>query len=82
MKATYRTQFSGDTYEITADFCQAGCPVTGDEHGRQVADFRHSPRAAMRAQIEEAIEQGGDSAESALGAIDSALDAMEVVQDD
>ncbi len=75
---TYKAKIWGDTYEITADFAQASCPVHGDEHGRQVADFRHSPRAAMKSLLREMVEMGGDDPDEDEFAdeIEAALDNM------
>lgn len=58
----------GEIYAVAADWAQASAPVvvygedgwTHDEHGRQVADFRHNARAALESVIREAIEMGGD----------------------
>lgn len=76
MMTTYTTKIWGETYEITADFAQASCPVHGDEHGRQVADFRHSPRAAMESLLREMVEMGGDDPDESADEINAALDAM------
>src|SRR5690606_20538596 len=51
-KGTYRTEWGSDTIEISADWSQAACIVDGVPGGRQVADFRHCPREAMRAAVE------------------------------
>ena len=53
---TYKTKCWGETFVIRADFAQASCQVDGVEGGRQVADFSHSPSAAMWAAIEECAE--------------------------
>lgn len=58
----------GEVYAVAADWSQASCPVMvygedgwdNEGHGRQVADFRHRPRAALESIIREAIEMGGD----------------------
>lgn len=76
MKTTYTVEFFGDTYSLTADFAQASCPIEGDEHGRQVADFRHSPRAAMESLLREMVQMGGDDPDESSDEIDAALDAM------
>jgi hypothetical protein len=57
----------GEIYAVSANWAQASDPVrvygpdgwTYDEHGRQVADFRHAPADALRAQIEDAIVASG-----------------------
>jgi hypothetical protein len=79
--STYKTECWGETFEISADFAQAGSPVYGVEGGRQVADFRHSSRAAMRAALEEcAMAGGGDPEDDEISQeIDAAIDAMIVV---
>lgn len=76
MTTTYTTKIWGDTFEISADFARASCPIKGDLHGRQVADFRHSARAAMRSLLEEIAVMGGDDPEDAEDEIEAALDAM------
>lgn len=63
----------GEIYAVAADWAQASDSImvygedgwTWDEHGRQVADFRHNDRAALEAIIREAIEMGGDEPEDA-----------------
>lgn len=58
----------GEIYAVAANWAQANSPVlvygedgwTNDECGRQVADFRHNDRAALKAIIEEAIVASGD----------------------
>jgi len=76
MKTTYAAGFCGDTYEITADFADASCPIEGDSHGRQVAYFRHSPRAAMEAKLREMVQMSGDDPDKSAEEIEAALDAM------
>lgn len=73
----YRAPWGLDAIEIRADFRQAACPVIGT-NGRQVADFQHSPRQAMRYAIEhEARAEGFDPDDAdVLGEIDAALDLM------
>ena len=73
----------GEIYAVAANWSQAGSPVmvfgedgwTSDEHGRQVADFRHNDRAALESVIREAIEMGGDRAGRATKRIRAILDA-------
>jgi hypothetical protein len=72
----------GEIYAVAANWAQAGSPVlvygedgwTHDEHGRQVADFRHRTRAALESIIREAIEMGGDEPddEEVSGILDNA----------
>lgn len=58
----------GEVYAVAADWAQASSPVlvygdngwTHDEHGRQVADFRHNVRDALESVMREAIKMGGD----------------------
>ncbi len=73
---TYTAKIFGDEYQIAADFSQASCPVHGDGHGRQVADFRHSPRAAMESLLRETVEMSGDDPDDFDDEIDEALDSM------
>ena len=75
---TYKTTAWGCDFEISANFAEASCPVIGDDHGRQVADFRHCPQAAMRSQLEECADaEGGDCEDpEAVAEIEKALDAM------
>ena len=69
MKTTIHTKWGADDVAVSADWAQASCTVEGDDHGRQVADFRHSPEAALRAQLEDcAIIEGMDDAEAAIAA--------------
>lgn len=59
---------ANEIYAVAANWAQASSPVmvygedgwTTDEHGRQVADFRHNDRDALESVIREAIEMGGD----------------------
>jgi hypothetical protein len=58
----------GEVYAVAADWAQASSPImvygedgwTWDEHGRQVADFRHDCRAALECILMEAAAMGGD----------------------
>lgn len=58
----------GDTYAVAANWAEASAPVytwcedgwTQDSHGRQVADFRHRPKDALRSHLREVSEEGGD----------------------
>jgi len=78
MTTTYKTQCWGETFEICADFAQASSHVYGVEGGRQVADFRHSPTAAMRSALEECASMGGDDPadEAVKEEIDAAIESM------
>lgn len=77
----YKTKCWGETFEISGDFAQASSPVHGVDGGRQVADFRHSPAAAMRAALEDCASMGGDDPEDdeIAAEIDAAIDDMIVV---
>lgn len=78
---------AGEIYAVAADWAQASCPVVvwgdgewvSDECGRQVADFRHNARAALKANIESAIRMGGDKpdAEEVKSILDDAEDLAE-----
>jgi hypothetical protein len=76
---TYRTNIWGDTYDVSGDFSQASSPVDGPSGGRQVADFRHSPEAAMREMLEESASSGGDDPEEYADEIAAAVEAMYVL---
>jgi len=59
--ATYKTRIYGDEIEISANFSWASDQIMGDlAGGRQVADFRHSPQAAMREALRQYIVACGD----------------------
>ena len=77
----------GEVYAVAANWAQASCPIRVygcngwdyDDHGRQVANFRHSPEAALRAIIESAIEAGGETPQEED--IDDILDDAEELID-
>ena len=73
MKTTYTTRWGSDDISVTADWAQASCPVEGDEHGRQVADFRHDGLAALRAALEDCACHEGMSDEEAESQIEAAM---------
>ncbi len=62
-----------ETYRLRFDPAQATCQIERDTSyedeggwestGKQVADYGHSPRDAMRDELEQTIEQGGDHPE-------------------
>lgn len=79
MKTTYRAKVGGDWVEVTADWAQASCPVGGDAHGRQVADFRHSGLAALRAAVEQLFLDSGDDPEECSDDIDAIMDRFQCV---
>ena len=75
---TYRTKWGSDDVVMLANFAEASCPIDGDQRGRQVADFRHRPEAAMRAILEDEASDEGFDAESpeTIEMIDDAVAAM------
>jgi hypothetical protein len=75
---TYRTTCWGESHEITADFAQASSQVIGAPGGKQVADYQHSPAAAMRDVLEDQAIAGGSQLDeqAVIDEIDSAIDAM------
>lgn len=56
----------GETYSLRANWAEASCPIERqtedgwESTGMQVADYRHSAEAAMRAELEAALVAGGD----------------------
>jgi len=77
-----------EIYAVAADWAQASCPVyvlSGDgewvleSHGRQVADFRHNCRAALRSELEESIRMSGDEVDD--DEVDGYLDDAEDLLD-
>ena len=64
----YAVAVWGDIYAVAANWAEASAPVytwcedgwTQDAHGRQVADFRHRPKDALREHLREVSEEGGD----------------------
>jgi hypothetical protein len=78
----------GEIYAVAANWSQASSPVmvygsSGwhiDRHGRQVADFRHSDRAALESVIREAIAAGGDDPDD--DEVDAILDDAQDLQAD
>lgn len=76
-----------EIYAVAANWAQAGAPVwtygaTGWDlecHGRQVADFRHEPRAALASELYESLIASGESEDEARRlAEELADDATEV----
>ena len=73
----YKTEFFGDTYTVTGNFAEPSSPVFFDYvNAGQVADYRHIPRAAMRAYLEGVIEDGGKSPTDFQDEIDAAIENM------
>lgn len=82
MKATtYTASIWEETFELRADWSNAASQIermTDDgwkATGRQVADFQHSPAAAMRWEIESMVVAGGDAVEDCQDDIDDAIEA-------
>jgi hypothetical protein len=73
MTTTIWTKWGCDIIAVSADWAQASCAVIGDSHGRQVADFRHSPKAALRAALEDCASAEGMDDDEASDAIDAAM---------
>ena len=74
----YRTTCWGDLYEVSANWAEASSEISGLP-GRQVADFRHSPHAALRRVLElEASASGAgpfdDLPEEVVEEIDDAME--------
>lgn len=85
-KEEYIVKYYGDKYGVRADFSQAGDNIEildADENWRssqyQVADFRHRPDDALRAQIVESVQFGGDDPKSPENAaeIDEAMSQID-----
>ena len=75
---TYKTNLYGDEYTISGDFAEASSPIEfdGETTQYQVADFSHSPDAAMRRYLESTIEAGGDDPADIEELIDEAISAI------
>jgi len=78
MITTYETTCWGQRYAVRADWVQASSPVQvryedqpwdSDPAGRQVADFRHRPAAALRTFILDGEDGGEDEADAAVSAM-------------
>ena len=80
--STISTKWGSDKISVTANWSQASDQIFGDlEGGFQVADFRHSPTAALRKAIEQCARHEGMSLEDddTQEQIDSAMEeAVEV----
>ena len=82
----FETRFCDETYRLRFDPAQASCPIEHDTTyedeggweatGKQVADFGHSPKDAMRDELEEAVSVGGDDPDDCEDEIVEALDRM------
>lgn len=73
MKTTIYTEWGSDIVAVSADWAEAACPVEGDAHGRQVADFRHSPEAALRAALEDCASAERMDEDEVEDSIDAAM---------
>ena len=93
---TYETAFYGEKYLIRANFDQASSSVERgtiadstagydvedwESTGLQVSDFCHSPKEAMRAELEQAITASGDDAADFFRKIENALGAITSYRD-
>ena len=73
MRSKHETVWGDITVSVSADWAQASCSVEGDTHGRQVADFRHCWKRALRAQLEDMTSIEGMDDDEAKAAIDKAM---------
>jgi len=76
----YTTIFFAETYGISANFAQASDSIfclggDGEWIGTQyqVADFQHSPEAALRRILTEIVEAGGDNPDDFETEINNAI---------
>ncbi len=66
MIEAYTVKIWGDTYSLRANWAEASSQIERDtedgwmDTGTQVADYRHSPEAAMRAELQQSAVAGGD----------------------
>ncbi len=80
--ANYTVKFFGDTYSLCANWADASSPIErGTEDGwvstgRQVGDYCHSARAAMRDELEMSLVVSGDLPADHVSEIESALSSM------
>ena len=71
----------GDTYQLRADWADAASDIEFDREdhwhptGYQVADFGHSPVAALRQHLEEIARDGGDDPADYADEIADAIEA-------
>lgn len=73
--STISTKWGSDKISVTANWAQANDQIMGDlEGGYQVADFRHSPKAALRKALEQCAKIEGMSDEDAEPLIDAAME--------
>jgi len=84
MRTKYFTEWGSDYVSVSADWSEASSLVEGVSGGRQVADFRHSGEAALRAALEEcAVTEGmGIEDDATIEMIDHAMEGMRVADED
>lgn len=76
MKTTYTTTWGSDEIVIAADFAEASAQIEG-LGDRQVADFGHSPRKAMKAALMEcAVAEGISNDDGTDELIEESLSKM------
>ena len=69
-----------EVYAVAADWSQASAPVYTygscgwQTCGRQVADFRHRPSAALEAELGAALIASGEDADDASDLVDDAVE--------
>mgnify|MGYP000213683603 CR=1 FL=1 len=80
MKTTYSTKWGSDVVSVSADWGEASSRVEGVSGGRQVADFRHSGEAALRAALVECAETEGMDLEDedTIEMLDASMEKMKV----
>ena len=82
---TITAELCGDVYQIRADWADAGSNIyragpdddfelQWEATGFQVADFGHSPAAAMRHELEQSVRAGGDDPADFASEIADALE--------
>jgi phytoene/squalene synthetase len=78
--STISTKWGSDKISVTANWAQASDQIMGDlEGGHQVADFSHSPEAALRRALEQCARHEGIADDEAEEMIEAAMeDAVEV----
>ena len=78
MADTYKTTLCGAEYTIRGNFAEASSPVEfdGQPTQYQVADFAHSPTAAMRRHLEKVLQADGDDPAIVQELIDEAIEAI------
>ena len=84
MNTTISTKWGSSKISVSANWAEASDQIMGDlEGGHQVADFRHSPEAALRRALEQCARHEGIAGDEAEEMIDAAMeDAVEVDEDE